>query len=455
MRAGSFVAAGMLALAATPALAQYDLPQIAPTAEPPVSPTTPGQAPQAFGYPLERQQSVADRPRPDYDPLGIRVGGFFFYPKAEVGELYNSNVFATNTAKKDDFITLVTPKLDLLSNWGRHELDFSAGATVGTYANNTSENFGDYYFSTQGRFDISHQYSALGGARYEHLHEERDAPTFPGDAAHPVEFDVYSGNLGFESHGLRFGYLASFDFRREDYSNVNAIGGGTINEQVRNVNIYSPAVRINYEFSPGYSIYTRFSGNIRDYDNSTAGSSTIPNRDSAGYRADIGALIDLTGVTYAQVYGGYFRQNYRSPAFSSIGGPDVGARVIWNPTQLTSVSLNVERSVQDENNFATTFAGTPAASSPGYLETTASIRIDHELLRNLLLNAEVRYENDDFKGIDATNDRYDVTLGARYLFSRNLYFGGSFTYTKRDASGTQSFGQFDRELVLFRIGTQL
>ncbi|MCI0430482.1 MAG: outer membrane beta-barrel protein, partial [Rhodospirillales bacterium] len=42
----------------------------------------------------ERAQSVFERPRPDYDPLGIRAGGFLIYPQVELGEAYNDNIFA-------------------------------------------------------------------------------------------------------------------------------------------------------------------------------------------------------------------------------------------------------------------------------------------------------------------------------------------------------------------------
>jgi hypothetical protein len=38
-------------------------------------------------------QSVRTRPRPELDPLGIRVGSFRFYPSLEIGGRYEDNVF--------------------------------------------------------------------------------------------------------------------------------------------------------------------------------------------------------------------------------------------------------------------------------------------------------------------------------------------------------------------------
>src|SRR5271163_1858458 len=108
-----------LALPPVAARAQTDIPPPAPV-QPPVGPTTPTQRPEDAGPPLERGASVLDRPRPEYDPLGLRLGSFFLYPKLELGELYSDNVFATQSNKKTDFITVVSPTLDLRSNWSQN-----------------------------------------------------------------------------------------------------------------------------------------------------------------------------------------------------------------------------------------------------------------------------------------------------------------------------------------------
>ena len=44
---------------------------------------------------------------------------------------------------------------------------------------------------------------------------------------------------------------------------------------------------------------------------------------------------------------------------------------------------------------------------------------------------------------------------ARYLLNRNVYLGATYTYTKRDSSGTAAFGAFSRDLFLVRLGAQL
>ena len=44
---------------------------------------------------VSRNSTVMSRPRPAYDPLGIRVRSFFIYPSLSVGGQYDSNINAT------------------------------------------------------------------------------------------------------------------------------------------------------------------------------------------------------------------------------------------------------------------------------------------------------------------------------------------------------------------------
>jgi hypothetical protein len=447
---GILATAAAAALVASDSLAQNLPPPPAPT--PPVAPTAPNLRPELSGRPLERRDTVLDRPRPELDPLGVRLGAFFLYPRVILDELYNDNIFATATNRRHDFITVVSPSAQLLSNWSQHQIELRAGASVGTYARTSSENYGDYFVSANGRYDISRSLYGYGGARYDHLHEERDSPDTTVGTTEPVEFDVYQVNAGIAQTGLRIGYDASVGFRREDYSNASGFGGTTVIEDGRDINVYTGAVRVNYEIFPRYQAFVRGEVNHREYDN--IGGIFGPSRNSNGGRADAGITLDITGVTFAEAFVGYIIQDYENTAFSNIQGVDFGGRVVWNPSQLTTVTFLADRRVQDTNTVALSSQGV-AANSPGYLRSDVGVTVDHELLRNVLLNFRLNYENDDYKGIDRTDNRYDIGAGARYFLNRNIYLGASYTYTKRESAGVSKLQDFDRNLVLIRLGAQI
>jgi hypothetical protein len=416
----------------------------------PLAPTSPTQQPEAFGRFLERGTTVAQRPRPELDPLGLRFGNWFLFPRIELDEAYNDNVFATKGNRKDDFITVVTPNLELRSRVPDvYDVDLSAGAAVGTYARFSGENYGDYFAGGDGTYNITRNLLLLGGLKFQHLHEERDSPDQVGTSARPFEFNQETATVGVASRGLRIGWQLDAGYQREDWDNEPAVGGGIIPGGVRNVNIYTANATGTYEIAPAYQAFARLGYNARDYDNSG-----FINRNSDGWRFDVGARIDLTGITWAEVFLGYLTQDYTSATLGSIHALDAGAKVVWNATQLTSVIFNADRRAQDANTFALAASGSPV-NSPGYLRTNIGVGVDHELLRNVLLNGFANYQIDDYQGIDRSDNRVDIGGGVRYMLNRNVYLGGSYTFSHRDSNGTTSGIDFERNLFLVRLGAQL
>ena len=59
-----------------------------------------------------RNVSVLERPRPDYDQLGIRLGGFRLLPRAENTIGWTSNVYNLGaTAERSDGFVVFGPEL--------------------------------------------------------------------------------------------------------------------------------------------------------------------------------------------------------------------------------------------------------------------------------------------------------------------------------------------------------
>jgi len=65
--------------------------------------------------PLERGLTVVDRQRPEISPLGVHLGSFYLYPRAELDEAYNDNIFAAASHTTSDFITALAPSWKLVA----------------------------------------------------------------------------------------------------------------------------------------------------------------------------------------------------------------------------------------------------------------------------------------------------------------------------------------------------
>ncbi len=88
------------------------------------------QLPAPGERPISPGETVTSRPRPEFDPIGLRFGDFFWFPRAELDEAYNSNIFATTTSPTYDLITALQPSFDLLSNFPRNALNLHGSSAA-------------------------------------------------------------------------------------------------------------------------------------------------------------------------------------------------------------------------------------------------------------------------------------------------------------------------------------
>jgi uncharacterized protein (PEP-CTERM system associated) len=118
-----------------------------------------------------------------------------------------------------------------------------------------------------------------------------------------------------------------------------------------------------------------------------------------------------------------------------------GIGLTWNPTPLTSLRL------EGNGGFVPSDVGT------SNVQNRIALRVDHELLRNLLIGGEVAYRRDDFQETDRTDNRIDVGPDITYFLNRNLSVGAAYTFTTRDSDVDTR--EFDRNLVTVRVTAQL
>lgn len=390
---------------------------------------------------VERGETVTGRQRPDYDAIGVRLGGFMLLPTLSLQESYNSNIFATENNEEGDYITWIEPAVNLRSNWNNHALNLHADSKVARYADHSSEDFEDYTVSADGRLDVLRDLRLFGGAGYRVRHIARFDPDSPAGAAEPAEYDVYGFNAGVEKVFNRLS--ARFDAARDyyRYDSVKRNDGTVDDESDRNREQTTLSLRTGYEIGPLRQVYLLGSYNWRDYDRTRDEAGF--DRNSDGYLLAVGTEYDLTGVTFLDGYVGYRVQEYDDARLDKIAGWAAGLKLTWNVTQLTTVTGSLNRTVEE----------TTQNGASGYFATRASIRADHELLRNLILNASIGYENDKFEGITRDDDYMLFGLGARYLMNRFFSVSGGYGYRTRDSNLQNA--DFDENVVFLRLTGQL
>ena len=386
----------------------------------------------------ERRETVQTRPRPDLDPLGFRLGSFLLYPALTLGLEFDDNVFRTERDRDADLIARIVPRFRLQSDWNNHALEIAGNVDAGLHAFEEREDYTDAALGLAGRIDVQRATRLFGGAQFEHLHEDRGAP----DAqlgAEPTRFNRASANFGISQRFNRLSLTGEGRYVNLNYSDVPAAGGGSINNDDRDRDIYLLALRAGYEILPGFEPFVRGSYNRRDYD--ARRDDFGIDRDSQGYEMAVGTQIDLTGVTFGEAYVGYRGQAYDDRSLDSITGLAMGARLTANVTPLTTVQLAADRDIEETNLFA----------AEGFWATSVRASVDHELLRNLILSGGLGYAWYDYRGADRDDDSLRATLAANYLMSRYLTIGIAYDFEWRESHGAAAGTDYTANRILLKI----
>lgn len=369
---------------------------------------------------VPRGETVTTREHPGLDPIGVHVGGFLLYPALQIGAQRMDNIFADEQDPRADVITRLEPALELQSGWNRHALRGSVTGVLARYRDNPSEDYSDFTADARGRLDVWRDSRIEAGGRVARLHEDRGSP----DDVNGIEPTRYQASSVFASTSMGFGRLRmTLDAATEwlFYEDVLATAG-VINNDDRDRTQDEAGIEVAYEFVPARSVFARARANRRDY--RAERDDFGLDRDSKGSELAGGVRLDFTGVIGGAAYAGRIAQDYEDPSLPPLDATDFGATLTWSPTGLTTIGATLARSVEE-----TTFNGASSVR-----RTVANVNLDHELLRNLLLNGQIQRSDDVFNGIPR-EDAYDAwAIGARYLANRYLAGILRFNQDRRDSN---------------------
>lgn len=395
---------------------------------------------------VRRGETVRSRERPELDALGARAGSFIIYPSFDINEEYNDNIYADEDDEESDFITTFIPALSINSDWNNHSLVLRGRGEIGRYLDNDAEDFEDYGVEALGRLDIRRDTALRARVGYEQSHDERSSPDDPTDASEPTVFDDLFASAELFQRFNRMNFRLGGSIDNFNFDDVQATDGTNINNDDRDRDEYEGYLRAGYEIVPQYEAFVRGAYFVRDYDAELDDRGV--DRDSDGVEVIGGVELDFGGVTFGNVFAGYRSQDYDDPTLDSVDGPVVGADVTWNVTPLTTIMGSISREIRE------TTARDPVTNetASGRFFTTVELSADHELLRNLLLGASVSYSNDDFEGIDRSDDIYRAGLNARYLINRYFQVIGGYRLRIRNSDNAAS--EFTENVAYVRLRVQ-
>ena len=371
----------------------------------------------------DRNGSVQDRAHPEWDARGLHIGGLTAYPSFGFDAGATDNLYATPTRRESDGVVHLRPAMVLQSQGPDRRLSAFATLDATRFAAHPSESTTDYAFGAAAALETPRSPGFEAAAGFARKTEPRTSPDSPPDAATPARYDLTEGRAELVAalNRLRLsGRVAVADLA---FSDVRSTAGSTLSQGFRDRTEVTARLRAEYALRPAASIFVAGGFVDRSYRNQA---SADADRSSSGSRVEVGASFDSSRLVRGEVAAGYLSQDYRG-RYASVSGPSARARIEAFPTQLTTVSLTAARAVEE--------AVVPGAG--GYLVSTATAEVHHELLRNLLLHASGGYEADDYRGLQRRDRRTVVGAGLRYLMNRGVVVTAKLEREERRSGGAQ------------------
>lgn len=376
---------------------------------------------QNYDDPALGQQPVVSQPQ-DYKPLGLRAGSFMLHPGVELAVDYNDNVFYSYQNEQSDTIFHVRPYITAQSTWSRHSFSLRLSADIGRYADFDIRDYEDYFITADGRLDFQGRNTLGYRLDILQLHEDLNSRDSE-QGIEPTVYHLLGAGLTYDHYFNRLSLGGAVDWRQLTYDDVLGEDGDIINNDDRDRNQALISITADYQFKTDKSIFLTVGWDETEYDQSIDRNGY--HRDSSGYYISGGLDFTITSLLMGDVSVGYHKREYDDPQLRDVDGIGLGAGLTWFPTQLTTVRASFSSTIEDTTN----------ADASGYFRTLYSLRVDHELLRDLQLTGRLSYTDSDYEPVvDAppgsrTNDQvWRAGVGVNYFVNRWMFVGASYDF---------------------------
>jgi len=364
--------------------------------------------------------SVTQRARPDYEPIGGRIGSFFLYPRLDLTALYTSNLRAQEVDPLSDVFLDVRPSARLTSLWSRHSLEANVYYERTVHANYSTEDFSQYGGNVTGRYDYGRDGFASLTASAARIAEPRTDINSNLASRSPITYSNLSLSGLVSQEFVRFGVSGTASVNKQNFNNGVTFAGAPLSQDFRDNTNYSGQVEGRYRLGANTRLLARVQGGGIRYDTNPFSGF---DRDSNFYRVEGGVGLTFSELLSGNVTAGFYRQDNADPLFLDSSGLSFSADLLYNPTPLTSIRLVADRTVEPGGSTITS----------GNVRGTGSLTIEHELRPDLILIGNARYSHVEPQGAISGADEYGASASALYYLNRRFRLNTSVGYSARSS----------------------
>ena len=359
--------------------------------------------------------TVLARARPAYNPTPHAVGNFSFFPALTADIGYNSNVYVQQRGSDDAFGDLRAAAA-LNSNWGRHALSVEGFVNERAYTKYDTDSGLTYRVRGKGVYEVTTGLKINARVNQERSFARRTGTGEFLRTRKPVRFDLTSLQLGAVQDLNHFTMKLDGLIARYDYHNAETPEGEFLSQQYRDSTNYTFGGEVDWRPGAGPALFVNLIEDIRRY--------RVPfffDRDTNSTEILGGVSSEITPLLRGRIGAGYLRVDFKDPAVRSRGAVTFDADLDYLVTELTTVKLTARRYLQN--------VASPRA--PAGFGTEATLGVDHELLRNLILSTAISYRKTSYLEIDTNSSSFGISGNALWLIGPKLRANLSAEYVNR------------------------
>jgi hypothetical protein len=368
------------------------------------------------GYDQQLGVTVLSRLHPLYDTANIDLGAFVISPSLDEGLTYNSNV---NGAGAGAWASQTTGSITAGSNWARNSLGGSVGFTHYEYFGGVEPAYTDWNVGLGGGYMLGDD--EIDAAYSHQSYHQLGASIGMIRSETPVQDETDSAHLSYTINLNRFSITPDITASAYRFG-TSTVGTVQLNQQFLDRDVLSGGITGRYTMSDEGGLLLVLRGVSSDYIQSQPGQ---PSNNSDSFVLLGGIDLQPEGVWRYRLLVGVEVRKFQSSQFPTHTAPVIESSVIWSPTAMTTVTGTLSREIEDPESGGTN----------GDIFTQAHLTIDHELLRNVFLQARGGVEYAQYLqngGGDQT--QFTVGAGVNWLLNRNVRLSLDYDYTKLTGS---------------------
>ena len=373
------------------------------------------------------------------EPRNVRIGPVYIAPKVSAAARYVDNLFRLDDDKKSTWVTVYKPHVSAWLQDGNNTYSLSYQLEDSHYASSHDDDFTDQ----QANLDLHHEFNARNvvnvKGEYYDGHEERGTGLTEGNIAQlidePVEYEygLLDGDYTFGNRSSRGRIQLQASMVSYEYKNFREF----TRYRDRDADIYGAT--FFWKVFPRTDALLEVRVIENNYDRTDPGDSA-GSLDSDEVNYLVGLSWDATAKTTGSVKIGAYDREYDSSGRSDDDGFQWEVDLVWKPRTYSSVGINSRRVSQETNGLG------------DFIDTREyALAWEHKWNLRSMTRLEFLFGDDDYSGVDRSDDRLELEASFSHEMRRWLDLGIGYRFEKRDSN----IGTLDYKQNLFFIEATL